>query len=210
MGRYTGSVCRLCRREGIKLYLKGEKCFSPSCPLEKRPYPPGEHGRNVRPRPTDYWLRLREKQRARRIYGVSEKQFKKYYEMADRMKGVTGENLLILLERRLDNVIYRMGFAASRKQARQLVTHRHFKVNGRVVDKPSYLVKQGDVIEVKEQSKNIQVIKENLEKASERGFPHWVDVDPEAMKGKFVTLPAREDLRTPEIREQLIVEFYSR
>ena len=141
---------------------------------------------------------------------MAEKQFKKYVEMADRMKGVAGENLLVLLERRLDNVVYRMGFASSRQQARQLVLHRHFSVNGRIVDRPSYLVRAGDEVEVREKSKKLQLILDNIERAKERGFPHWVEVDPDALKGRLATYPAREDLRTPEIKEQLIIEFYSR
>ena len=209
MAKYNGPSCRLCKREGVKLYIKGEKCFSDKCPMEKRPYPPGMH-RNTRVKNSDYRIRLREKQKAKRIYGLTEKQFKSYVVKANRQKGVAGTNLLMLLERRLDNVAYRMGFFSSRSQARQFISHRHVLVNGRIVNIPSFLVKEGDVIEIKEKSKKNDIIVKNMEEASEKGFPHWVDVDPDKLKGTFSSLPAREDLTSPEITEQLIIEFYSR
>ena len=209
MSKYNGPSCRLCKREGVKLYIKGEKCHTDKCPMEKKPYPPGMH-RNTRVKNTDYRIRLREKQKAKRIYGITEKQFKSYVVKANREKGVAGINLLMLLERRLDNVVFRMGFFTSRSQARQYVSHRHVTVNGKIVNIPSFLVKEGDVIEIKEKSKKNSIIVENMEQAAERGFPHWVEVDPEKFKGTFSSLPAREDLNVPEIEEQLIIEFYSR
>ncbi len=208
MGRYTGSVCRLCRREGVKLFLKGSKCMTDKCPLEKRNYPPGQHGRR-RVKLSEYGIRLREKQKLRRIYGVSESQFRKYFEIASRQKGLTGENLIKLLERRLDNVVYRMGFATSRRDARQLVAHGHIMVNGRKVDIPSYLVKPGDVIEVKEKSKNLERIKNAVEMAEFRGVPSWMEVDYENLKGVFKAVPERSEIQIP-VNETLIVEFYSK
>ncbi len=208
MGRYTGSVCRLCRREGVKLFLKGSKCMTDKCPLEKRNYPPGQHGRR-RVKLSEYGIRLREKQKLRRIYGVSESQFRKYFEIASRQRGLTGENLIKLLERRLDNVVYRMGFATSRRDARQLVAHGHIMVNGRKVDIPSYLVKPGDVIEVKEKSKNLERIKNAVEMAEFRGVPSWMEVDYENLKGVFKAVPERSEIQIP-VNETLIVEFYSK
>ncbi len=209
MARDTGPVCRICRREGYKLYLKGERCFTDKCAVERRNYPPGQHG-HFRSKPSDYGLRLREKQKVKKIYGVLETQFKRYFEKADRMKGITGYNLLLLLERRLDNIVYRMGFAISRRQARQLVRHGHFLVNGRKVDIPSYLVKVGDVIEVREKSRKLEVIKKALETTEARGgVPRWLELDKDNFRGVVADLPKREELTMP-IQEQLIVEFYSR
>ncbi|NPB09736.1 MAG: 30S ribosomal protein S4 [Thermodesulfobacteria bacterium] len=210
MARYTGPRCRLCRREGMKLFLKGERCYSDKCAFERRSYPPGQHGQaQMRAKRSDYGIRLREKQKVKRIYGVSEKQFKKYFDRADRMRGQTGHNLLQLLERRLDNVVYRLGFASSRTQARQMVAHGLFKVNGRTVDIPSYQVKPGDVIELKEKYRQNQIIIDNLEAVVRRGMPQWLELDKDNFKGVVKALPTREDVTMP-IQEQLIVEFYSR
>ena len=210
MARYTGPRCRLCRREGMKLFLKGERCYTDKCAFERRSYPPGQHGQaQMRAKRSDYGIRLREKQKVKRIYGVSEKQFKKYFDRADRMRGQTGHNLLQLLERRLDNVIYRLGFASSRAQARQMVVHGLFKVNGRTVDIPSYLVRPGEVIELKEKYRQNPYIQENLEAVVRRGVPQWLELDAENFKGTVKALPTREDVTMP-IQEQLIVEFYSR
>ncbi len=209
MSRYTGPKCRLCRAEGTKLFLKGDRCYTEKCPMSgKRPFRPGQHGRR-RVKLSEYGLRLREKQKLRRFYGVSETQFKRFYEMATKMGGQTGHNFLQLLERRLDNVVYRLGFAASRAQARQLVNHGHFEVNGRKVNIPSYLVKVGDVISVREKSRDNPVIKENLEAASSRAQPAWLELDAEAMKGRVVALPTRDQVDAP-VNEQLVVEFYAR
>ena len=208
MARYTGPVCRLCRREGAKLYLKGDRCYSDSCSFTKRSYAPGQHGQN-RKKVSEYGLQLREKQRARRVYGVLEGQFRTYFDKADRQKGITGENLLVLLERRLDNVVYRLGFAASRTQARQLVRHRHFTVNGKRVDIPSYQIKPGDVIQVKETSKQSPLIKEIAEAVTTKTTPAWLEVQAEEMIGKIVRYPNRDEIDTP-IQEHLIVELYSR
>ncbi|MCL6592425.1 MAG: 30S ribosomal protein S4 [Alicyclobacillus sp.] len=208
MARYTGPVCRLCRREGIKLYLKGERCFSEKCAIDRRPFPPGQHGQG-RKRTSEYGLQLREKQKARRFYGVLEKQFASYYEEAARRKGVTGENLLQILESRLDNVVYRLGFAASRAEARQLVRHGHFEVNGRRVDIPSYLTKPGDVIRVREKSQQLERMKYLLENAQSRTIPAWLELDLANQSGKVLRLPARDEIDTP-VAEQLIVEHYSR
>lgn len=208
MARYTGPVCRLCRREGAKLYLKGDRCYSDSCSFTKRSYAPGQHGQ-ARKKVSEYGLQLREKQRARRVYGVLEGQFRTYFDKADRQKGITGENLLLLLERRLDNVVYRLGFAASRTQARQLVRHRHFTVNGKRVDIPSYQIKPGDVIQVKETSKQSPLIKEIAEAVTTKTTPAWLEVQAEEMIGKIVRYPNRDEIDTP-IQEHLIVELYSR
>ena len=208
MARYTGPVCRLCRREGAKLYLKGDRCYSDSCTFTKRSYAPGQHGQ-ARKKVSEYGLQLREKQRARRVYGVLEGQFRTYFDKADRQKGITGENLLVLLERRLDNVVYRLGFAASRTQARQLVRHRHFTVNGKRVDIPSYQIKPGDVIQVKETSKQSPLIKEIAEAVTTKTTPAWLEVQAEEMIGKIVRYPNRDEIDTP-IQEHLIVELYSR
>ncbi|WP_018111315.1 30S ribosomal protein S4 [Thermus igniterrae] len=209
MGRYIGPVCRLCRREGVKLYLKGERCYTPKCAMERRPYPPGQHGQKRTRRPSDYAVRLREKQKLRRIYGISETQFRNLFEEASRKKGVTGTVFLGLLESRLDNVVYRLGFAASRRQARQMVRHGHITVNGRQVDLPAYRVKPGDEIAIAEGSRNLAFIRENLEAMKGRKVGPWLSLDAEGMKGKFLRLPDREDLALP-VNEQLVIEFYSR
>lgn len=207
MARYTGPVCRLCRREGQKLYLKGDKCYTDKCPVSKRNFPPGQHGQS-RKKVTEYGLQLREKQKVRRFYGIQESQMRKYFVMADRMQGITGENLLKILELRLDNIVYRLGFASSRAEARQLVTHGHFTVNGNKVDIPSSVLKVGDVIEVKNRSKNSPKFKELVE--NHRGNAvRWLDVSPEELKGRIVAEPAREDIDIP-IEEHLIVELYSK
>lgn len=209
MARHTGSVCKLCRREGLKLFLKGDRCFSPKCAIEKRNYPPGEHGQRRRVKLTDYGLQLREKQKMKRIYGLLERQFRNYFHMAERQKGVTGEILLRLLERRLDNVVYRLGFSTSRAEARQLVRHGHFLVNGRRVDIPSYLVRPGDQIQVPQKSRELLAIKAALEGAKKRGLTSWLELDSEAMRGLVRGLPAREDIVIP-VQEQLVVALYSK
>ncbi|CAM3884643.1 30S ribosomal protein S4 [Alicyclobacillus pomorum] len=208
MARYTGSVCRLCRREGVKLYLKGERCFSEKCAVDRRPFPPGQHGQGRR-RNSEYGLQLREKQKARRYYGVLEKQFEAYYDEAARRPGITGENLLQILESRLDNVVYRLGFAASRAEARQLVRHGHFTVNGRKVDIPSYLTKAGDVIAIREKSQQVARIKTLLENAESRTIAPWLELDLANKSGKVVRVPSREEIDAP-VAEQMIVEHYSR
>jgi small subunit ribosomal protein S4 len=209
VARYNDSVCRLCRREGMKLFLKGERCYTDKCGFERRGYPPGQHGQR-RIKFSDYGIQLREKQKVRRIYGVSERQFRNYFAKADRQKGITGANLLILLERRLDNTIYRLGFATSRQEARQLVGGGHFVVNGRTVSIPSYLVKPNDVIEVKEKSKGMQRIKEAVEGMARRGMPQWLALEKDSLKGTVRGWPDRAELTTPPIQEQLIVELYSK
>ena len=208
MARYTDSVCRLCRREGLKLFLKGERCYTDKCAIERRNYPPGEHGQ-ARPKFSEYSVQLREKQKLRRMYGVLEGQFRRYFEMADRARGVTGETLLQLLERRLDNIVYRIGFATSRAEARQLVRHGHFRVNGRKVNVPSYLVRAGDAVAVRERSHKVARIQESLELAQRRGVPDWLEVSPEAFAGRVKALPVRSDLTMP-INEKLVVELYSK
>ena len=208
MARYTGPVCKLCRREGIKLFLKGERCFSDKCSFERRPYAPGQHGQR-RTKTSEYARHLREKQKARRIYGVLEKQFALYFDNADRAKGVTGENLLSLLERRIDNVVHRMGFANTRRAGRQLVRHNHVLINGRRVNIPSYLVKKGDEITLRERSKKLTMVQEALEAKERHGWEAWLEVDPKNFKGVFKEVPKTEDLQLP-IEDQLIVEFYSR
>ncbi len=209
MARYTGSVCKLCRREGLKLFLKGDRCFSPKCAIEKRNYPPGEHGQRRRVKLTDYGLQLREKQKMKRIYGIVERQFRNYFRMAEQQKGITGENLLRFLERRLENVVYRLGFASSRAEARQMVTHGHFLVNGRRVDIPSYLVDSGDQIQVAERSRELLAIKGALEGVKKRGLPAWLEMDAQALRGVVRALPAREDMVIP-VQEQLVVALYSK
>ncbi|HHX77456.1 MAG TPA: 30S ribosomal protein S4 [Firmicutes bacterium] len=208
MARYKGSVCRLCRREGIKLYLKGERCYTDKCAVDRRTYAPGQHGQR-RGKVSEYGLQLREKQKARRIYGILEKQFRTYFEEADRRKGVTGENLLKILESRLDNIVYRIGFAMSRAEARQLVRHGHISVNGRKVNIPSYQVKVGDVVEVREKSRNISRIKEIAEIMERQGTVDWLEVDRENLKGKLLRVPSRDEIDVP-VQEHLIVELYSR
>jgi small subunit ribosomal protein S4 len=206
LARDTGPQCKQCRREGIKLFLKGERCVTDKCAVERRPYPPGDHGRG-RVRASEYRQQLREKQRARRFYQVLEKQFRNYYDRASRQPGVTGENLLRLLESRLDNVLVRLGFAASRRQARQLVGHGHFLINGRRVDIPSYQVKAGDVISVKEGAKGVSVIRGATELTAT--VPAWLQADYDSLTAKVLRLPAREEISTP-VQEQLIVELYSK
>ena len=208
MAKYTDSKCRLCRREGAKLFLKGERCYKASCAFEKRPVAPGQHGAD-RKKVSEYGLQLREKQKVKRIYGVLEIQFREYYEKADKMKGITGENMLSLLERRLDNVVYRMGIAVSRAQARQLVTHAHFTVNGRPVDIASFEVKVGDVIAVKETKKDTPYFAaiKGVQKSGK--MPKWLDFDTEKLEGKILALPTREDIDS-QITEQMIVELYSK
>ena len=208
MARYTGPSCRLCRREGVELFLKGERCYTDKCAIKRRSYPPGQHGQG-RIKVSDYGVQLREKQKVRRIYGILENQFRGYFEMADRMKGVTGENLLFLLERRLDNVAYRLGFATSRDEARQLVRHGHFTLNGRKVNIPSIQVKAGDVLQLREKSRKVAAISESLEGVVRRGIPQWLELDKDAFKGTVKLMPVREDITMP-IQEQLIVELYSK
>lgn len=208
MARYTGPSCRLCRREGVELFLKGERCFTDKCATKRRAYPPGQHGQG-RIKVSNYGVQLREKQKVRRIYGILEKQFRGYFELADRMKGVTGENLLFILERRLDNVIYRLGFASSRTEARQLVRHGHFLLNGRKVNIPSLQVKPGDALQLREKSRKVASINESLEAVVRRGIPQWLELDKDAAKGTIKALPVREDITMP-IQEQLIVELYSK
>ncbi len=208
MARYTGPVCKLCRREGAKLFLKGERCYTDKCSYDRRPYPSGQHGQR-RSKFTEYGIRLREKQKVRRIYGMVEKQFAGYYDKAAHHKGVTGENLLQLLERRLDNAVFRMGFARTRSEARQLVRHRHITVNGKAVNIPSFLVKAGDVVAVREKSKKKNVFAESADQAGRRETPEWLEVEREAFQGTVKSLPNRESITLP-IQEQLIVEFYSR
>ena len=200
MARYTGPVCRMCRRENMKLFLKGDRCYTDKCAVERRNYAPGQHGQG-RVKVTDYGTQLREKQRMKRTYGLLENQFRSYFEKAERMKGVTGENLLVLLERRLDSMVYRMGFATSRIEARQLVRHSHFAVNGRKVNVPSYLVRPGDVVELREKSRQVVRINEALDGVMRRGLPSWVDVDRAAFKGTMRTLPVRAEMtRRPSRR----------
>lgn len=208
MARYTKSVCRLCRRENLKLFLKGERCYTEKCAIERRNYPPGQHGQN-RKKALDYGAQLREKQKVKRIYGILEKQFRNTFKEADRQKGITGEILLSLLERRLDNTVYRLGFANSRNEAHQLVRHNHFLVNQSKVNIPSYLVKPGDVIELREKSKKIARILEALEGVARRGVPQWLELAKEQLKGNVKVLPTREDITIP-IQEKLIVELYSK
>jgi len=208
LARYTESVCRFCRREQEKLFLKGDRCYTDKCSVERRNYPPGQHGQG-RQKKTDYGMQLREKQKVKHIYGLLEKQFRNYAHLADQKKGVTGDNLLRILESRLDNIVFRMGFARSRNEARHLVGHGHFLVNGRKVNVASFLTKPGMVVEVKESSRTLEAIDDALKTVSRRGVPEWLQVDPAAFKGTVKALPTREEL-PPNIREQLIVEFYSK
>ncbi|MEG0156785.1 MAG: 30S ribosomal protein S4 [Niameybacter sp.] len=207
MARYTDANCRLCRREGQKLFLKGERCYSTKCALERRNFPPGQHGQGRRAKTSEYGLQLREKQKAKRFYGVQETQFRNLFDKATRQKGKAGENLLILLETRLDNTVFRLGFASSRKEARQLVVHGHFTVNGKKVDIPSYIVKAGDVIKVKEKSASSPKFKEIKDMSIT--VPNWMSVDVAKLEGTVVAIPTREDIDTP-IAEHLIVELYSK
>jgi small subunit ribosomal protein S4 len=208
LARYSGPVCRLCRREGIKLYLKGDRCYSEKCAIDRRTYAPGQHGQS-RKKQSEYGLQLRAKQKARRTYGILEKQFRNYFSEAERQKGITGENLLRLLERRLDNVVFRLGFASSRIEARQLVRHGHFTVNGKKVDIPSFLVKVGDVVKVKEKSASSPKFKELAELASQKTSPAWLDKDAENLAATIAALPSRDEIDAP-IEEHLIVELYSK
>jgi small subunit ribosomal protein S4 len=209
VARYTGPVCRLCRRERMKLFLKGDRCFKEKCAIEKRGYPPGQHGQRRGRRTLGYGLQLREKQKVKRIYGVLERQFRLYFKEADRRKGITGENLLVMLERRLDNVAYSLGFAASRAQARQLVRHGHIQVDGKKTTIPSYQVKPGQAVAVRENSRKNELIRASVDTARGRGVPDWMELDAENFTGRMVSLPTREDIKLP-IQEQLIVELYSR
>ena len=208
MARYRESVCRMCRRENMKLFLKGDRCYSDRCAWERRSYPPGQHGQR-RSKYSDYGIQLREKQKVKRIYGLLEKQFRNTFDQADRQKGITGTNLLLLLEGRLENVVYRLGFANSRSQARQLVRHRHFLVNGRKVDIPSFLIKVGDRIQVIEKSRTDVQILSAMEAVRRRGVPAWLELDATAFEGTVKAMPTREEITMP-IQEQLIVELYSK
>ena len=209
MARYRDAVCRLCRREGIKLFLKGQRCLTDKCAIEKRNFAPGQHGKSRRPKIVGYGLQLREKQKVRRLYGILEDQFRSYFEKAARMKGITGENLLHLLEQRLDNTVYRLGLATSRAEARQLVRHGHIQVAGRKVNIPSYEVMPGQEIAVKEKSRNSAKIQRALDMTGSRSLPSWLEFDRAAMRGKVLSIPKREDVNFP-IQEQMIVELYSK
>ena len=208
MARYTGAVCRLCRREGQKLFLKGERCYSEKCSVGLRGYAPGQHGQG-RKKSSEYGMQLRAKQTSRRFYGVQENQFHHYFEIAERKQGITGDNLLRILESRLDNVVYRVGFASSRAEARQLVGHGHYEVNGKRVDIASYLLKAGDVVSVCEKSRGSEKMKAVIEANGARPVPEWIDVDREKLTAKVIALPTREQIEAP-VDEQLIVEFYSK
>lgn len=209
MARYTGASCRTCRRENLKLFLKGERCYSDKCSFERRSYAPGQHGQNRFRKVSDYALQLREKQKVKHMYGMLESQFRRYFYLADRAKGVTGLNLLSMLERRLDNVVYRLGFAGSRDQARQFVRHSHFQINGKKASIPSCQVKPGDVISLKEKSRKNAFIVENLEAVARRGVPSWMELDKGNFQGTVKAMPNREEITMP-INEQLIVELYSK
>lgn len=208
MARYTESVCRLCRRENLKLFLKGERCYTDKCAIERRNYPPGQHGQG-RPKFSEYSIQLREKQKVKRIYGLLEKQFRRTFAEAARTKGITGETLLVLLERRLDSVAYRLGFASSRAEARSLVRHGHIHVNGKKVNIPSYTIRAGDVVSVKEPSRQMGRVLSAMEGAQRRGVPEWAEVDRETYSGRIKVLPSRNDVTMP-INEKLIVELYSK
>ena len=209
MARYTGPVCKLCRREGQKLFLKGSKCTTPKCPLEKKAYPPGQHGTRRRFKQSEYGVQLREKQKVRRMYGLLETQFRNYFEKAENAKGITSEVLLQLLERRMDNVVYRLGFAPSRKTARQLVLHKHFTVNEKPVNIPSYVLKPGDTIQVKSKSKKLDIIHSSMKKIRDGKLLPWLDLDKAGMKGTLLSNPSRADIPL-EVNESLIVELYSK
>ncbi len=209
MARYIGPVCRLCRREGMKLFLKGERCYTEKCAIEKRNFAPGQHGKTRKAKLAGYGLQLREKQKVKRIYGVLEDQFRRYFESAERTRGITGVTLLQLLERRLDNVIYRLGLSTSRSQARQLVRHGHFLINGKKVDIPSYSLKQGDVISVLARSQKNPTIEHAMQEVKGRGIPEWLSFDAAAISGRVVSVPTREQINLP-VQEQLIVELYSK
>jgi small subunit ribosomal protein S4 len=209
LARYTGSSCRLCRRENLKLFLKGDRCYGDKCAFERRPYAPGQHGQKRSGKSTDYLLQLREKQKVKRIYGALEGQFRRYYYQAEKQKGITGTNLLILLECRLDNMIYKTGFASSRKQARQLVRQNHFSINGKKVNIPSCQVRVGDVIEIRKDSQKVKPILDAMETLVRRGVPKWINLEKENFKATLTSIPTREDLTMP-IQEQLIIELYSK
>ena len=209
MARYTGSVCRICRRENLKLFLKGDRCYSDKCAFDRRGYPPGQHGQGRRRKVSDYGIQLREKQKVKRMYGLSEKQFRLFFKRADRQKGITGTNLLVQLERRLDNVVYRLGFVNSRAQGRHFVLHNHFLVNGKRVNIPSYQIGVDDVVEVQEKSRKIKSMEDALEAVVRRGLPQWLDLEKDNYKGVIKSFPVREDITMP-IQEQLIVELYSK
>jgi small subunit ribosomal protein S4 len=209
LARYTDSSCRLCRRENLKLFLKGDRCYSEKCAFERRGYAPGDHGQAHKKQRSDYGVQLREKQKLKRLYGLLEKQFRGYFEKADQQKGITGTNLLIFLERRLDNMIFRMGLSNSRVEARQLISHGHFLINGKPVNIPSYLLKAGDEVSVKEGSRKITRVLEAMETVARRGVPHWLELDKENFKASIKILPVREDLTMP-VQEQLVVELYSK
>ncbi len=208
MARYTGPVCRICRRFGLKLFLKGQRCFGPKCAVERRKYPPGEHGQG-RSKVSEFGLQLAEKQKLRSMYGVLERQFRTHFEEAERRPGMTGANLLSILERRLDNVVYRLGFAPSRKQARQLVRHGHFDLNGRKTDIPSALLREGDVVQVRQSSRENEYFLAAKGEMTESTVPRWLSLDPEALSGRVMRAPERDDIDTP-VNEQLVVEYYSR
>jgi small subunit ribosomal protein S4 len=209
LARYIGSVCKLCRRENTKLFLKAERCYTDKCAIIRRSYPPGQHGQG-RIKMSEYAIQLREKQKIRRLYGVLERQFRGYFEKAERMKGITGDNLLQLLERRLDNVAQRMGFAGSKKEARQLVRHGHLLVNGKKVNIPSYLLRSGDVVELREKSRSLVQVQQTLAAVEKRGFPAWLEIDKAQFRGKVLSLPARDECTLPTVKEQLVVELYSK
>lgn len=209
MARYLDAVCRLCRRENTKLFLKGDRCLSDKCAINKRNYAPGQHGQRRRTKLSEYGIQLREKQKVKRTYGLLESQFRSYFQKAARSRGVTGSELLILLERRLDNVVYRLGFADSRAQARQLVRHGHMRVNGRKVNIPSFLLRQGDVIDTREKSRRIELLRVNMERIGQKQIPEWLHMDATGMRGVVQMLPKREDITMP-FQEQLIVELYSK
>ena len=208
MARYTDSVCKLCRREKQKLFLKGQKCFSEKCPIESRNYPPGQHGNSRRTKISEYGVQLREKQKIKRSYGLLETQFKNYFEKANKQKGITGENLVKLLERRFDNIVYRIGFAGSRKQARQMIRHRHFSINDQLVDIPSYILSAGDVVKVRDKSKKLDAIHDSLKRVKDSTYS-WLTVDKANLAGTFVQVPEREEVPL-NANEQLVVELYSK
>ncbi len=208
MARYTQSDCKRCRREGMKLYLKGDRCFKDKCAMEKRSYAPGQHGRR-RGKAKEYGLQLREKQKVKRVYGILEKQFRRYFREADRRKGITGEVLLTLLETRLDSVSYNLGFGSSRSQARQIVKHGHVLVNNRPVDIPSYQLREGDLVSIREKSRKNELLKESVESMSGKGVPEWLELNPDKFEGRVLRTPKRDDIKLP-VQEQLIVELYSR
>lgn len=209
MARYRGAVCRQCRREGLKLFLKGDRCYSDKCAFARRAYPPGQHGQARVRKVSDYAVQLREKQKVRRMYGMLEGQFRKYFQLADRGKGVTGENLLLMLEQRLDSVVFRLGFANSRSQARQFIRHNHVQVNGKRVNIPSFIVKVGDEVTIREKSRKMEAINDSMEATARRGVPSWFDLDAKNYKGVLKSQPVREEMTMP-IQEQLIVELYSK